>query len=35
MIIQDGFYMFSLSIYTVSLVRLNLIFSTCYEHLKK
>lgn len=28
------FYVFSLSAYTVSLIRLNLIFSACYEHLK-
>lgn len=34
MIIQDGFYVFSLSICTVSLMRVNLIFSACCEHLK-
>lgn len=34
MIIQDGFYVFSLPTYPVSLIRLNLIFSACYEHLK-
>lgn len=34
MIIQDGFYVFSLPIYTISLIRLNLISSACCEHLK-
>lgn len=34
MIIQDGFYGFSLSICIVSLMRLNLIFHACCEHLK-
>lgn len=34
MIIQDSFYVFSLSICTVSLIRLNLIFPACHEHVK-
>lgn len=34
MIIQDGFYVFSLSICAVSLMRLNLISPACCEHLK-
>lgn len=34
MIIQDGFYEFSLFLCTVSLTRLNLIFPACCEHLK-
>lgn len=34
MIIQNGFYVFSLFICTASLLRLNLIFPACCEHLK-
>lgn len=35
MIIQNGFYVFSLSIYTVCLTGLKfLIFCACYKHLK-
>lgn len=34
MIIQIVFCLFSLFIYIVSLIRLNFIFSACYQYLK-